>query len=256
MNKIQKLLGLLLALSFLMPAFASAQVTGSTTVDVQVQALLNQITSLEQQLRSLVQSVAPSSTPPVWNASSTPPGLPPGMLVSGENCSVFSRNLAVGSRGDDVMQLQQMLAGDGFLSASSTGFFGPLTVHALAAFQAHFGIAASSSAKGFFGPLTRNFFTAHCGDGRGEGMMGSSTPPVPGEGTSTWPMPPGRGPWMGTSTDDNMMGPMGSSTGPRPCPPDNGNGGGLLGLFVPHAILPVPPCGDEGGPGPGPGHGY
>jgi peptidoglycan hydrolase-like protein with peptidoglycan-binding domain len=264
MNKLHRVLALLVAFSFFVPALAAAQVTGSSTVDIQIQSLLSEITSLQQQLRSLVQSVVPSSTPPMWNASSTPPNMMggggPGMGMG--NCD-FGRNLSVGSQGSDVMQLQEMLSGDGFFSASSTGFFGPLTAHALASFQTHFGIAASSSATGFFGPLTRNFLSAHCGgQGGSNHMMGSSTPPsmypmIPAgmpNGTST-PFWGGPGPRVGTTTGGIWQGPMGNSGSstapqmppPRPCP-NNEDQGAAAVLFVPHVILPIMnPCPSEGG---------
>jgi peptidoglycan hydrolase-like protein with peptidoglycan-binding domain len=66
---------------------------------------------------------------------------------------VFLRDLAVGSEGDDVRVLQQMLVGQGLLRSESViGYFGPLTQQALAAFQSARGI---SPASGYFGPLTR-----------------------------------------------------------------------------------------------------
>lgn len=244
MNNLQRILGVLLAFSLFAPALAAAQLsTGSSTIDAQIQTLLGQITSLQQELKSLVQSVVPTSTPPhiMDTASSTLGGM--SGMMGGENCPGFVRDLSEGSQGSDVMQLQQMLSGDGFLSASSTGFFGPMTARALQAFQIHFGISASSSATGFFGALTRNFLSAHCGgEGRG-GMMGSSTSPMRPIGTST-PFWGGPGPrMMGSSTTDEMYGPMGTSTGPRPCP-NNDNQGAAAGLFIPHAILPMMPCGN------------
>jgi peptidoglycan hydrolase-like protein with peptidoglycan-binding domain len=263
MKTLQWVLGLLVAAALLTPLFAAAQTDSSTTVSVQVQSLLSQITSLEQQLHTLLQSVATSSTSMMWdgsrpNASSTPvmwgPGpaviassTPPGM----GNCPSFGRDLSVGSQGNDVMQLQQMLAGDGFFSASTTGYFGQLTASALDQFQAHFDISTSSA--GFFGPLTRTFIGAHCGQGQGQNgghMMGSSTPPM-WQGSSTPPMSPMK-PWMGTSTNPGWQGgPMGSSTPMRrPCPQNSPNSalGAAAALFIPHAILPpmMNPCG--GGP--------
>lgn len=72
----------------------------------------------------------------------------------------FSRNLTVGSRGADVMDLQKTLNAAGFTVAASgagsagkeTTYFGPATRAALAKYQASKGI---SPAVGFFGPLTR-----------------------------------------------------------------------------------------------------
>src|SRR6185312_13263205 len=205
MNKSHRIVGALLACSLLSPALAVAQATtSSSTVDSQVQSLLSQIAALQQQLRSLIQTVAPSSTherDDGNNATTTPQNGGPGGPKS--DCSVFNRNLSEGSQGDDVKQLQQTLSDNGFFNASSTGFFGPLTARALMQFQLHFGIASSSSANGFFGPLTRNFFGGRCGNGKGPGGDGQGKRPGDGHmGTSTWPMAPGQnGQWQnGTST--------------------------------------------------------
>lgn len=112
----------------------------------------------------------------------------------GAPCPIITRDLSVGSSGSDVMQLQQMLQGMGFLNASSTGYFGALTAQALTRFQGHFGI--SSSTAGFLGPITQNFLRMRCGgngQGRGQGQdsMGSSTQSWMWQnGSSTPPMPP------------------------------------------------------------------
>lgn len=95
---------------------------------------------------------------------------------TGTSCLTLTRNLGIGSRGADVASLQQLLAQDpesGF-TATSTGYFGPLTAKALARFQAQNGIA-SSTAIGFAGPLTRNFFQQHCvASNQGQGQRGRS----------------------------------------------------------------------------------
>ncbi|MDR3571586.1 MAG: peptidoglycan-binding domain-containing protein [Candidatus Pacebacteria bacterium] len=261
MQKYHRITGLLLAFSLFAPTLALAQVnvTGSSTIDLQVQSLLSQITALQQQLKSLIQSVAPSSTNMIWmNGTTTRPSwmasTTPGMLSSNGNCSVFSRDLSVGSEGDDVAQLQQMLQGAGFFSASSTGFFGPMTAHALQEYQMHFGIAATSSASGFFGPLTRRYVGVHCEDGNGNDnangngqeqgqgeqdhmTIGSSTVGfmMHLEGTST--MPGGEHGWMNGSTSAPIY----------PCPMNDGEQGGLGGLFQVHVILPG--CGNHEGNG-------
>ena len=73
----------------------------------------------------------------------------------------FTRNLTVGSKGDDVKALQQFLNANGYQlsvagAAGSSGMetttFGPATKAALAKFQATMGI---SPAVGYFGPITR-----------------------------------------------------------------------------------------------------
>ncbi len=67
----------------------------------------------------------------------------------------FETNLGFGSRGEAVVALQERLRAEGFFTfPTSTGFFGPITRSALAAFQASKGIVP---AAGFLGPLTRAF---------------------------------------------------------------------------------------------------
>jgi len=78
----------------------------------------------------------------------------------------FSRNLQVGSTGNDVKALQVYLNTHGFVVAASgpgssgneTTKFGAFTKKALAAWQASVGI---SPASGFFGPITRAYIAAH-----------------------------------------------------------------------------------------------
>lgn len=91
-----------------------------------------------------------------------PGGCLQGYLFStktGERC-IFVRNLSVGSRGEDVRQLQIYLNAQGFSVAlsgpgsagSEIDRFGPLTRAALARFQQAKGI---TPATGYFGTITR-----------------------------------------------------------------------------------------------------
>lgn len=118
------------------PRSASAQ----TTADLQAQiaALLAQIQALQSQL---------------------------GGQQSGGVAYNFTRDLTLGSTGNDVMQLQQFLNGKGFaVAASGAGspgnestYFGNLTKAALAKYQASVGI---SPAVGYFGPKTRAYINS------------------------------------------------------------------------------------------------
>lgn len=66
---------------------------------------------------------------------------------------IFTRDLTIGMRGDDVMDLQKFLIEQKqYPEALATGYFGPLTRAALARFQQAQGI---TPAVGYFGPLTR-----------------------------------------------------------------------------------------------------
>ncbi len=151
----------------LFPALALAQ---TTDVSSQIQSLLQQIQALQQQLKTLVMSAHASSTGDDhgWMMGST---TPPGQMGK-MACITLSRNLGVGSQGDDVKGLQQMLGEDpeNDFHGSATGFFGPLTAHAMMMFQMHNGIASTTT--GSVGPLTRGFFERRCGNGLGGGMNG------------------------------------------------------------------------------------
>ncbi len=64
----------------------------------------------------------------------------------------FHNNLRLGSRGNDVVMLQNVLRNQGyFLYHTSTGYFGTVTLKAVRAFQKDYNIIQT----GFVGPLTR-----------------------------------------------------------------------------------------------------
>jgi peptidoglycan hydrolase-like protein with peptidoglycan-binding domain len=70
----------------------------------------------------------------------------------------WNRNLSVGSRGSDVLNLQKVLINEGYLKLDSpTTYFGPLTRSALIRYQRANGI---TPAVGYFGPLTRKHINA------------------------------------------------------------------------------------------------
>ena len=138
----------------------STSTPASGSLQQQIQALLQQIRALQQQIMQLVANNIGSTT-----GTTTPPVIPPGQVGKGA-CITLNRDLSEGDSGDDVMNIQQMLAANasttGF-NVAPTGFFGPLTVRAMMRFQEDNGIASSSS--GYVGPLTRGFFERHCGEG-------------------------------------------------------------------------------------------
>lgn len=82
----------------------------------------------------------------------------------------FKRNLTVGSRGADVSSLQQNLIRKGYLKTAATGYFGPSTRAALAAWQKAMRI---SPASGYFGPLSRTKIV---------GAVSTPAPAVPPQG--------------------------------------------------------------------------
>lgn len=92
-------------------------------------------------------------TPSPMSGASTKTIVPGTGRVLGASTYNFTRDLKNGSEGDDVTALQQMLIDGGFLTIDApTGYFGPLTQTALAAWQSAHGVAP---AVGYFGPLTR-----------------------------------------------------------------------------------------------------
>ena len=92
------------------------------------------------------------------------------VAVSSASAATFSSNLTVGSRGNDVSDLQQVLIDGAYLNiATPTGYFGALTKAALAGFQKDNGI---SPAVGYFGPITRGVL-----NGMGGSTGSTSTTP-------------------------------------------------------------------------------
>ena len=127
------------------------------------------IASLESQVAALMAQLGGSNT------------------GSGGTTFNFTRNLTLGSTGEDVRQLQQFLNNNGFsVAASGPGspglestYFGNLTKSALAAFQVANGI---SPAVGYFGPITRSAISLMIPVGSG---TGSGTGTLPAGCTST-----------------------------------------------------------------------
>jgi len=165
--KYTKLITTFSVAALLLPGVALAD---ASTTQSQIQSLLSQIHTLQQQLAALLASGSSQGTH-AWTGASTTwngPLMPPGQMGK-QLCITLSRDLKEGSQGDDVKSLQEMLAQDpesGF-TAAPTGFFGALTAKAIARFQMRNGIASSSA--GVVGPLTRGFFERRCGKGLGNG---------------------------------------------------------------------------------------
>ncbi|MDO8589877.1 MAG: peptidoglycan-binding protein [bacterium] len=81
-----------------------------------------------------------------------------GVLATPVDAETFTTNLTIGSRGADVVLLQQFLVVKGYLqmpAGVSYGYFGYLTRGAVAGWQSAHGIAP---AVGYFGPISRQAF--------------------------------------------------------------------------------------------------
>lgn len=172
-------------LSLVVPT--ATQAAGLTSAQVNAVIALLQSFNVDTKTIDTVQAVLNHTAKPeaperTKVASTTLRRLPPGQ-VGKMACITLSRNLGLGSRGDDVKKLQEMLAEDSEsdFHAVPTGFFGPLTAKAMMRFQTHHGIASSTT--GYIGPLTRGFFERRCGRGldkrSGEHRMGTTTITLP-----------------------------------------------------------------------------
>ncbi len=131
-------LGLGLAF-FAFPIFATAQSTGTQD---QIDALLAQIQLLQAQIAQL-QSNSTSAS-----------------------CVSITRNLAQGSSGADVTNLQNYLIGKSYLTGTTaTGYYGTMTATAVGRLQISLGILVSSNDPGYgtVGPKTRGMIG--CGGG-------------------------------------------------------------------------------------------
>jgi len=69
----------------------------------------------------------------------------------------FSRDLTVGSKGEDVKKLQEFLKEQGVFNREITGYFDSATKNALIQYQKKVGI---SPASGYFGAKTRNYINS------------------------------------------------------------------------------------------------
>jgi peptidoglycan hydrolase-like protein with peptidoglycan-binding domain len=113
------------------PIYASAQTTNIATVSSQVQALIDQIKSLQVKIATL-KTVQDQVTTAQTNISQT---------------LTLIRSLRQGISGDDVKTLQAVLAADPSIYPEGmiTGYYGRLTSEAVKKFQNKYGIEAIGS---------------------------------------------------------------------------------------------------------------
>ena len=82
------------------------------------------------------------------------------LFASAASCPSLTRNLSFGSRGQDVVELQNFLISQGDLAAGNTsGYFGKMTVAAVKKWQVRNGVVSSGTPSttgyGAVGPKTR-----------------------------------------------------------------------------------------------------
>ena len=98
-----------------------------------------------------------ASSKPLASAAPLPSVIPPGQAVR----ISIGRDLAIGSSGDDVRALQELLLKEGVYPAGLiTGFFGELTKQAVIRFQEKYAAeilvpAGLAQGSGFVGSMTR-----------------------------------------------------------------------------------------------------
>ncbi|MDO8500028.1 MAG: peptidoglycan-binding protein [bacterium] len=122
--------------------------------------------SLPSSSTVLTPTVTPAPTP------ATPIPTPSAPVVSAS----FGSDLGLGSRGGDVTRLQQLLASDSSIypEGTITGYYGNLTVKAVRAFQAKYGI----SQVGRVGPATRAKLSEVFGAGQPPAAVSTPSAPV------------------------------------------------------------------------------
>ncbi len=138
----------------------AANTVTATTTNFSEFALMaragGELTALQAQLDALITQLRALLVKAQAQGVTLPAGAEKYLASSAE----FTRDLTIGSKGDDVKALQQFLNGQGFKVTSSgvgspgneSTYFGSLTKAALAKYQAANGI---SPASGYFGSITR-----------------------------------------------------------------------------------------------------
>src|SRR5574343_146855 len=121
------------------------------------------------------------------------------VLVGTSASAAITSTLRQGSRGAQVMELQQFLnncSAETMVDATGPGskgmetsFFGPATRRAVIAFQNKFGVTTTATSAGLVGPMTRAAIAKGCGTGTGTtpvvtgGVSASLSSTSPASGT-------------------------------------------------------------------------
>jgi peptidoglycan hydrolase-like protein with peptidoglycan-binding domain/3D (Asp-Asp-Asp) domain-containing protein len=84
-------------------------------------------------------------------------------LTELDQSELITDSLAIGSSGDQVIRLQQLLKDINLFRLEPTGYFGPVTANAVFNFQRRVGVLIdiNDSSAGFVGPATRNALNSY-----------------------------------------------------------------------------------------------
>lgn len=158
----------------------AARALSADDINAQIQALMQQISSLQSNLSTSgaqpVQTSSNVALPSAWQPTQTTASQGPQetnlsivSVTTGSSsyCPSFSRNLSRGANGTEVLSLQRFLLGQGLLTADSlTGYFGAQTEGALQQWQAKYNIVSSGSPSttgfGALGPKTMRLISLNC----------------------------------------------------------------------------------------------
>ncbi len=158
--------GLLVAVTFALPALSLAETTTTSAAQMSaVSSLLQQVQALQTQIDALKMSQTTLK------------------VEAGAQIANFMSDLSVGSKGEDVKALQKFLAANPNLYPEGliTGFFGQATARAVMRFQKENGLEQA----GRVGPKTREALNKHFGQNvffTTGTMIATSTAGIPGTG--------------------------------------------------------------------------
>lgn len=152
------LIASLVALVLVGGAALPVQALSISEIQNQIQELLARVAALRTQMNQIQGQDGSQTT------GTTAGGIVPSQGRSHRICALLNRNLSQGMSGDDVRGMQEFLQSEGFLAASPTGYFGPMTAQAIAKWQAKEGLTQ----VGVFGPLSRERIKRWCGGGGGD----------------------------------------------------------------------------------------
>lgn len=128
----------------------------SNSNDIQISASKTELENVKANEEKQFKIIFPSNISLKGNPAPAPTSTVPSSFA-------FKRDLQVGSKGTDVVELQKFLKEKGFFNREPTDYFGSITKTALINYQKSVKI---SPASGYFGPKTREYINS---------VMGTST---------------------------------------------------------------------------------